>query len=112
MVLRVIRQKCVRASVLLRAAGIGFFLGLYDKRRCGHFCGGVRLRGDYTQVAQPKNTTFDATLSERIKLLEKDPEQYFAKYPRTQFDFLKNEKSNPGRRKKRQWARFFGNHSS
>ncbi len=43
-----------RASVLLRAAGIGFFLGLYDKSRCGHFCGGVRLRGDYTQVAQPK----------------------------------------------------------
>ena len=36
-----------RASVLLRAPGIVFLLGLYDKRRCGHFCGGVRLRGDY-----------------------------------------------------------------
>lgn len=63
-------------------------------------------------MTSPKNIKFDATYSERIKLLETDPEQYFAKYPRTQFDFLKNEKSNSGRRKKRRWARFFGNHSS
>ncbi|MBY0794139.1 hypothetical protein [Corynebacterium parakroppenstedtii] len=52
-------------------------------------------------MTSPKNITFDATYSERIKLFETNPEEYFAKYPRTRFDFLKDEKDNSRKRKKR-----------
>ncbi|MDO4915033.1 hypothetical protein [Corynebacterium sp.] len=52
-------------------------------------------------MTSPKNTTFDATYSERIKLLETDPEQYFAKYRWPRFDFSDDENNKSGRRKKR-----------
>lgn len=52
-------------------------------------------------MTSPKNTTFDATYSERIKLLETDPEQYFAKYRWPRFDLSDDENNKSGRRKKR-----------
>lgn len=61
----------------------------------------VRGAGRSAEVTSPKNTTFDATYSERIKLLEMDPEQYFAKYRWPRFDFSDDENNKSGRRKKR-----------
>lgn len=51
-------------------------------------------------MRRKKNTTFDATYEERIKLLQANPDLYFAEYPRPHFGFSVEKKSSGESRKK------------
>lgn len=45
-------------------------------------------------MTRQKNTTFDATYEERIKLLQANPDQYFAEYPRPRFGFSMDKRND------------------